>query len=192
MGWYEAKLHWGLINESSVRGEIENLGKGHHKYAKLLQSYVQRLRMEQNLPITPYCLAIIIAMAQKAAPQQRLTLFHIRHKLNTSASPGEPKIDFLLYCYRYQVSEAYLQKFEQPYLAFDADLTVNCQIIPLKNENFDVIREAVRRAIEDGGQSNIPLQTGAASSVNASTAIHEGTKISKTNVSRTNRKPIRW
>ena len=122
----------------------------------------KRAIREKGLLISPFCMAIMIAMAQRVPPQQQVCLYPYRslsYKLTLmlilqvtlflpshERKPDHPTIS-PVYEYTLKASHAFLQKFDQPYNAFESDLTIHRRTIPFQKETSDeLLLQAVQRA----------------------------------------------
>ena len=73
-----------------------------------------------------------------------MTLFLPNHERHLP--PNSSQITSTVYEYTLQASQTYLQKFDQPYNAFESDLTIHRRIIPVEEQNFELLSQAVQRA----------------------------------------------
>ena len=69
-----------------------------------------------------------------------MTLILFDHKM------VDNKAVSIFYEYKLQASQEYLHKFDQPYSAFESDLTIHRRVIPVKKNTLRVLCDAIHRA----------------------------------------------
>jgi len=101
---------------------------------------------------------------QTLTSKLQVTLFLPNHERNSAG------ITSTIYEYRFRASPEYLQKLDQPYNASKSDMIIYRRTIPLRNKAFNVLFQAVRRAV---GCKKADCQA-----EEATNAIKKGTTIS--------------
>lgn len=145
MAWYNKTLLWAYIDS----GWIDELHRKYKPRENIFLARAKRTVDEKDLPISPVCVAVILAMAQQATPRQQVTLFLFDHEKPSDSD----QIISTFYEYKLQVSQTYLCKFDQPYAVFESELTIHRQVIPLKRNMLKVLSDAVQRAATGPGDA---------------------------------------
>jgi len=71
MAWHKGKLRWAYINSTW----IDKLHEKHKPRKNFFDLRKKRAKNEEGLLISPFCMAIMIAMAQQVPPQQQVCLY---------------------------------------------------------------------------------------------------------------------
>jgi hypothetical protein len=164
MAWYNETLLWAYIDS----GWIDELHRKHKPRENIFLARAKRAVDEKDLPISPFCVAVILAMAQQVTPgqqvcrltlapypfhgpnvdlQKQVTLFLFDHKEPSDSN----QIISTFYEYKLQASQTYLCKFDQSYAVFESELAIHRRVIPLKRKMLKVLSDAVQRAATGPG-----------------------------------------
>ncbi|KAH9207464.1 hypothetical protein DL95DRAFT_527895 [Leptodontidium sp. 2 PMI_412] len=140
--WNNKTLLWAYIDS----GWIDELYRRHNPRENIFLARAKRAVDEKDLPISPFC-AAVLAMAQQVTPGQQVTLFLFDHEKSSDSD----QIISTFYEYKLQASPTYLSKFDQSYAAFESELAVHRRAIPLKRNMLKVLSDAVQRAATGPG-----------------------------------------
>ncbi|KUJ11042.1 uncharacterized protein LY89DRAFT_722911 [Mollisia scopiformis] len=143
MAWYNKTCLWAYIDSNWINDL-------HEEYKPRQNVFLERAKRavdEKDLPISPFCMAVILAMAQQVTPGQQVTLFLFDHELPSDSD----QIISTFYEYTLQASQTYLSKFDQSYDAFESELNIHRRVIPLKRNMLKVLSDAVQRAATGPG-----------------------------------------
>jgi hypothetical protein len=72
MAFHNKTLLWAYIDS----GWIDELHRKYRPQENIFSARAKRAKVEKDLPISPFCVAVILTMAQQVTPGQQVCLSH--------------------------------------------------------------------------------------------------------------------
>ncbi|RDW56522.1 hypothetical protein BP5796_13163 [Coleophoma crateriformis] len=139
---YGSRILWAYVDSTWIWNERAKA----RTHKDFIASYRKdQDRKEDLLPIHPFCVAAIIAIAQQQTPSQSSTLFVTRYiELLSKVVGDKPRLITAIFEYTVKVPKLYLKKFSHPYKYYDSELVVQRRAFALAEENIPLFSQAVK------------------------------------------------